>query len=108
MEAGSPLFTSKKSIQAIEMFVIEQASNTVVIGDSKNCCISVNDYAAQTASFLRSIVKERGVFLPTLAQGPVTDDPCTDAKNQFELDLDQKSWGVIYPTQILAPKVEDP
>lgn len=108
MEAGSPLFPSKQSIETVEMLVIERSSNTVVIGSSKNCCINVNDYAAQTAGFLRSIVKERGVFLSTLAQSPVTDDPCKDANEQFDLDLDQKSWGAIYPEQIVAPKVEDP
>lgn len=108
MEAGSPLFPSKQSIETVEMLVIERSSNTVVIGSSKNCCIKVSDYADQTAGFLRSIVKERGVFLSTLAQSPVTDDPCKDAEEQFDLDLDQKSWGAIYPEQMLAPKVEDP
>ncbi len=108
MEPGSPLFTSKQSIETIEMLVIERSSNTVVIGSSKNCCMSVNDYAAQTAGFLRSIVKERGMFLQTLTQGPATDDPCKDAQDQFEMDLDQKSWGAIYPEQMISPKIEDP
>lgn len=108
LESGSPLFPSKQSIESFEMVVIERSSNTVVIGASKDCCVSVNDAAAQIAGFLRSIVKERGVFPPRLAQSSVTDDPCKDAEEQFELDLDQKSWGAIYPEQILSPKIEDP
>lgn len=107
-ESGSSILRTQQSIESMEMVVIERSSNTVVIGGSKNCCISINDVAAQAAGFIRSIVKERGVFLPRLAESPVTDDPCKDAENQFELDLDQKSWGAIYPEQMFAPQNEDP
>lgn len=105
---GSPIFQSEPDLEVLEMIVVDKATNTIVIGGSKGCCMSTTEAASEVASVLGSIVRQKISYPPTLMQSDVTQDPCSDAEKQFELDLDQRSWGAIFPDQFFAPKMEDP
>lgn len=108
LEDVSPLSLFEPKVESFNMIVYDKATSTVMVGVTKECCPTISEVASQAASVLHSIVKQKIAYPPVLAQSPVTDDPCADAKSQFELDLDQRSWGPIYPEQVLFPKMEDP
>ena len=108
LEGGSAVALFEPNVESFNMIVYENATSTVVIGAVKECCSTVKALASESAGMLHKILHHKVSYPPVLAQSPVTDDPCTDAKHQFELDLDQKSWGPIYPEQIVSPKIEDP
>ncbi len=108
LEGTPPVALFEPKVESFNMLVYEKATSTVMIGATKACCPKIKDVASEAASVLHSIIKQNIAYPPVLAQSPVTEEPCADAKHQFELDLDQKSWGAIYPEQIISPIVEDP
>jgi hypothetical protein len=105
---SSSIFQSEPDLEVLELMVVDKATNSIVIGGSKGCCMSTTEAASEVASVLGSIVRQKISYPPTLMQSDVTQDPCSDAEKQFELDLDQKSWGAIFPGQLFSPKIEDP